>query len=984
VLTFLRIKMSRMECKHVPALRRALLGSAAALLCLMTAAGLRGQEADLEGQRVVAIRIVDEWGQELRDKLPPLPLESGKPFRIEVERESLRRLYQTGRYSGIRVEAAPVSGGLRVDFVVRRSFYNNVVRIEGLHEPPTEAVAMSVLRLQLGETFREAALKEGLDRLKETLQEEGLYEARLDTVLTPHEDTRQMDIIVRVTQGPRARIGAIQFRNQTTYSDTELQHRSKLKSGGTLTSRGLERASERLRKYLVSAGYLSEHVALRRGDYDPSSKSVPLTYEVTAGSRVKVEVTGAKFRTKQLRKLLPIYAEGAVDEDLLLEGRRNLRDMLQREGYFDSSVSYTTSGDAKSGEQLIKYEISRGPRHRLIGVTFDGNQYFSSRLLRSRLFIQPSSFAFRGRFSPQIVKDDADLIRETYISNGFREAQVGSEVLDDHHGNTGDLHVRFHITEGPQTLVAELKLEGNHAFKDDELLAVIGSAVGQPFSDANISADRDNILALYYNDGYPGAHFESQAVETGTPNRVRLTYRIIEGSQVEVERVLLAGYQHTRPGTVAHQVRVKAGGPLREGDVIETQRRLYSLGIFTRVAVAPQNPTGTDEDKTVVVEVEEGSRYTFGYGFGFEVQRLAGEGGNNPTSSSLSASPRVILELTKANVGGRAQTLSFKVRASLLQYRGLVSYSIPDFFAHRHFSLLLTGFVDKTNDIQTFTSRRIEGSFQVNQTVSQSTTMLYRYFFRRVTVSNLQIEPEEIPLFSQPTLTSGFGVTFVRDRRDNPGDASRGSFNTFDVALAARSLGSSAGFLRAIFQDSTYHRIGRSLVFARSVRFGVEKTLPGTTAVDVPLPERFFAGGGASLRGLGLNQAGPRDPVTGFPIGGLALLVFNQELRFPMHLPFAGNHIGGAIFYDGGNVYSDFRHITFNRSPSLNNMNNLNYFSHTIGFGFRYATPVGPVRLDLGYQLNPPKFSFLNTTTNMVQVSQLPHFQFFFNIGSIF
>jgi outer membrane protein assembly factor BamA len=136
---------------------------------------------------------------------------------------------------------------------------------------------------------------------------------------------------------------------------------------------------------------------------------------------------------------------------------------------------------------------------------------------------------------------------------------------------------------------------------------------------------------------------------------------------------LLAGYQHTRPGTVAHQVRVKAGGPLREGDVIETQRRLYSLGIFTRVAVAPQNPTGTDEDKTVVVEVEEGSRYTFGYGFGFEVQRLAGEGGNNPTSSSLSASPRVILELTKANVGGRAQTLSFKVRASLLQYRGLVS-----------------------------------------------------------------------------------------------------------------------------------------------------------------------------------------------------------------------------------------------------------------------------------------------------------------------
>jgi outer membrane protein insertion porin family len=699
---------------------------------------------------------------------------------------------------------------------------------------------------------------------------------------------------------------------------------------------------------------------------------------------VKVEVTGAKFRTSRLRKLLPIYAEGAVDEDLLLEGRRNLRDTLQREGYFDSQVSYTTSEDTKSGEQVIKYEISRGPQHRLTGVSFDGNKYFGTKLLRSRLFIETSSYASRGRFSPQMVKDDADLIRETYISNGFREAQVSSEVLDDHRGNTGNLLVRFHITEGPQALVAELKLEGNHAFKDDELLAVIGSATGQPFSDANISADRDNILALYYNEGFPGAHFESQAVETGTPNRVRLTYRITEGSQVKVERVLLAGYEHTRPGTIARQVQVKAGGPLREGEVIETQRRLYSLGIFTRVAVAPQNPTGTDEDKTVVVEVEEGNRYTFGYGFGFEVQRLAGRGGSDPTSGSLSASPRVILELTKANFGGRAQTLSFKVRASTLQYRGLVSYSVPDFFAHHHFSLLLTGFADKSTDVQTFTSRRYEGSFQINQAVSQSTTLLYRYFFRRVTVGNLQINPEQIPLFSQPTLTSGFGATYVRDRRNNPGDASRGSFNTFDVGLAARSLGSSAGFLRIIFQNSSFHPIGRSLVFARSVRFGVEKTMPGTTAAEVPLPEKFFAGGGASLRGLGLNQAGPRDPVTGFPIGGLALLVFNQELRFPMRLPFVGNRIGGAVFYDGGNVYSDFRHITFSASPSANNMNNLNYFSHTIGFGFRYATPVGPVRLDLGYQLNPPKFSFLNTTTNMVQVSQLPHFQFFFNIGSIF
>jgi outer membrane translocation and assembly module TamA len=175
-------------------------------------------------------------------------------------------------------------------------------------------------------------------------------------------------------------------------------------------------------------------------------------------------------------------------------------------------------------------------------------------------------------------------------------------------------------------------------------------------------------------------------------------------------------------------------------------------------------------------------------------------------------------------------------------------------------------------------------------------------------------------------------------------------------------------------------------VFARSVRFGVEQTLPGTQEVDIPLPERFFAGGGTSLRGFSLNQAGPRDMTTGFPIGGLALLAFNQEIRFPMKLPFIGNRLGGTLFYDAGNVYTDVSHISFAWKPPAND-NNLPYFSHTIGFGVRYPTPVGPVRVDFGYQLNPPPYVGQITHTGQPPVThefQLPHFQFFFNIGPIF
>jgi outer membrane protein assembly factor BamA len=336
---------------------------------------------------------------------------------------------------------------------------------------------------------------------------------------------------------------------------------------------------------------------------------------------------------------------------------------------------------------------------------------------------------------------------------------------------------------------------------------------------------------------------------------------------------------------------------------------------------------------------------------------------------------------------GRAETLSFKVRASTLQYRAVISYTADNFLANRKLSLQLTGFADKTQDINTFTSVRYEGAVQLVQTVSRGTTLLYRYFFRRVDASNLKIQEIEIPLLSQPTLVSGFGLTYARDRRDNAADAKHGSFNTIDVSIASKTLGSAASFFRGSFQNSTYTSFGRAFVFARSVRFGVEQTLPGTTEVDVPLPERFFAGGGTSIRGFSLNQAGPRDPVTGFPIGGLALLAFNQELRFPMRLPFVGSRLGGTVFYDAGNVYTDINHISFAWKPPANN-NNLPYFSHTIGFGVRYPTPVGPVRVDFGYQLNPPHYAgeelFPPPKPPIPREFALPHFQFFFNIGPVF
>jgi outer membrane protein insertion porin family len=290
--------------------------------------------------------------------------------------------------------------------------------------------------------------------------------------------------------------------------------------------------------------------------------------------------------------------------------------------------------------------------------------------------------------------------------------------------------------------------------------------------------------------------------------------------------------------------------------------------------------------------------------------------------------------------------------------------------------------------------------------LTPTTSLLYRYVYRHVTASDLQIEPEEIPLFSQPTEVSFFSTTWVRDRRDNAADPGRGNFNTIDVDYASKHIGSSSGFVRSTMQNSTYTRIGTRFVFARSTRFGIQEPVENTNAVDIPLPERFFAGGGTTLRGFGLNQAGPRDPLTGFPIGGLGMLIFNQQLQFPMRLPLIGDKVSGAVFYDAGNVFSSVGQITFRTAPvtplfspgqaniCLTNCNNaLNYFSHTVGFELRYHTPIGPVSIDLAYQLNAPQFLIPvgntatctdSATTTCLGLSRLPAFQFFVNLGSTF
>jgi outer membrane translocation and assembly module TamA len=224
----------------------------------------------------------------------------------------------------------------------------------------------------------------------------------------------------------------------------------------------------------------------------------------------------------------------------------------------------------------------------------------------------------------------------------------------------------------------------------------------------------------------------------------------------------------------------------------------------------------------------------------------------------------------------------------------------------------------------------------------------------------------------------------------------KGVYTTLDLGMASHVFGSQPNFGRFLARNASYYSLGGRLVLARSTEFGVIRPyhFQGSVLDAIPLPERFFGGGNTSQRGFPENEAGPRDLGTGFPLGGTALLFNQTELRFPL----IGENIGGALFHDFGNIFSDLKSMSFRTDQR--NVQDFDYMVHAVGLGIRYRTPVGPLRLDLAYSVNPPYFyGFKGTLQDLLnagvdpcspniggrcQVQSVGHFQFFFSIGQTF
>ena len=982
----------------------------AILLLAVTPGPLLAQAQKYEGKQILTIQFEPKEQpldpSELHDILP---LKLDQPLRMADVRSSIERLFATGRYADIQVDAEPYTEGAKdgvvVRFLTKNSWFIGAVTATGrISNPPSAGQLENSSALDLGQPFIELKMQEAAAAQKRLMESNGLFLSRITPALSYDNSYQQINIRFDVSSGPRARfttpvlLGDVKLEPPLILKATKFR-RWILKTWKPMTEARVSQALEGVRALYQRENRLEARVSLESMKYDPETNTALPTLQIDAGPRILVNTIGAKISKGQLQHYVPIFEEHSVDDDLLLEGQHNLRDYLQSQGYFEAEVTFKPQR-VENDQATIDYIVNTGPRRKLAAIQIGGNKYFSTDAIRERMYLQSASFLQfpHGRYSESLLRRDHDAILNLYQSNGFLAVKVNSRTQNNYRGKPGELAVFLEIQEGPQSFVNSLQVDGIEHLDQPKVLDSLSSIKGQPFSEFSVAVDRDTILAQYFDKGFADATFEWNSKPAAEPNRVDLHYIIHEGQQQFVRQVLISTLKNTRPELVNRLLTLNPGDPLSPTAVTDTQRKLYNLGVFARVDEAIQDPDGATTDKYVLYQLDEARRYSLALGIGAELGRIGGC--NDCLDAPAGASgfyPRVSMDVSRNNLWGMAHSISLRTQVSTLEQRALLNYNWPHFQDNDKLSLSFTGLFDNSKDIRTYNSTRLEGSVQLSQRLTRATTLQYRLAYRRVKVGDLKVTPFLVSQLSQPDRVGIGSINLVQDRRDDPMDPHRGSYNTIDFGVAEHILGSERDFTRVLIRNASYYPIGKRVVLARSTEVGNISVFHyfGDPDDAIPLPERFF-GGGDSHRGFPEFQAGPRDDLTGFPLGGDALF-FNQiELRFPL----IGDTIGGVLFHDMGNIYSSFDHFSFR--VRQDNLQDFNYMEHAVGFGIRYRTPVGPLRVDLAYSINPPYFNGFNGSLlellnagvtpcpapagapYQCNVQNVSHFQYFFSIGQTF
>ena len=935
-----------------------------------------GQETPVLTGRVVVSQQITVAGRPVREPgiLDLIETRPGATLDPAVVRETIAHLVGLGRYEDVVVHADDVPGGVavRYELVPLRT-------IERLEFRGDVGVSERVLRDQVAERVDEAPTFARVPAIVRVLEQvygdNGYLSPDIAPRLDPAAAADPSTLVVDVAAGPRVQYSSIVVEGNAPMPLPQVASELGLERGDFYRRPDVEGALDALVEDLRDRGYYearADHTLTPSED----NRTATLTVDVDAGPQVTILFEGYQLPARLRRELVPIEREGSVDEDLLEDSALRIEAHLREQGYRDADAEYART--PHEGELAVVFRVTRGPQYRTSSVSLAGNATLPDTELRPLLRTMPDE-----PLVDQVSASDAARLEEHYRRRGFTQVQVEPVVIPAAGGGAPvPAEVRFEVSEGVRTLVGDVTIAGGSVIPESELRAAVSSAPGQPYYQPQVAVDRDGLVLQYLNRGYRNALVD--AVVTFSPDRrtADVRFTIAEGPQVFVDHVLVVGNESTSAATIRREIVLKPGMPLGYADLAESQRRISALGLFRRVRITELDH-GSVNHRDLLVTVEEAPATTIGYGGGLEGgQRLRRDEPGGPAVEVFELAPRGFFEYGRRNLFGRNQSINLFGRASLRtrasttdvqpgeeeptgytlrDYRALGTFRAPRAFG-MFGDLLFTGFLEQGLR-SSFNFTRRGARVELARRLSSSLSVAGRYVIERTKLFEERFDPSDQPLidrlFPQIRLSTASASVF-RDTRDDALGPTRGMLVGVDAVVALRALGSEVGFVKSFAQGFVYRQLpgSRGIVLAAGARLGLangfERPVPRRDGNGDPVPgpdgqpdedvvdelpasERFFAGGDTSVRGFALDRLGTTETIdrNGFPKGGNAVVVLNAELRIPMW-----RDLGAVTFVDAGNV--------FNRVGDFA----IGEIRPTSGVGLRYRSPIGPLRVDLGFKLD--------------------------------
>ncbi len=837
-------------------------------------------------------------------------LKPGEPLSDYQLDQILKRLMRTGLYaSGVIYKSQEPE--LVVTFNLTRNTLIKELKIEA-----PSGLARSIKKrlpyLREGSIIDQAVKDRAIREIGEILQEEGWFSSGIEFEIIKLENSNLAQVEINLTDSKRLMVNEVKFEGKNILPEDELERHLGVKPGDFYLPKKLSEGMNNVKKAYNELGYRWAEIKLDTKPYDQSEGRVNLRFFIDPSVRIHLEITGADLPLKLVQ---PVWEQKVFEEWALAEGEAVLLKHLRKKGYIFATVRSKITKE--ENDFYVTYQVHQGPKFSIKEVQFKGNSAFNEKSLKKALGLG-EKVLFLPYLDGQEVYELPEKVSSFYKRQGFAQARASLNFVRQDNSVTPVIYVE----EGHRQIIKSLEIQGNNSVDNQEIMREIEVRPGKPYYQPDLQQDLEKINLLYLNKGFRGTEISLESVPD-KDNNFDLVIKIVEGRRMKVANIFISGHHQTKRSIILKEVRLKPGDWAGYDRLLETKRRLDSLGVFSEVKV--EELTAGPETVNVSVQVREGEQNYGGLGLGLETREEV----KTIALWQNGLRPRITAEYIGSNFFRNASQFSLVGQLSLIDKRLVATYQQPYIFGIK-MRTLLSGYLEREErtsfgyarqGFSLSTMRNLPGDFSLALAGGMLKTWL-----THLEIDESQVERERLPY----SIAYG-SMTFIRDTRNDTFNPESGYFFSLALERAYPLFSTESDFFKLFAKFQYFYPLVANVNFYTTVRFGLASGL-------VPIPERFFAGGSNSFRGVSFEMLGPTDPASDLPKGGKSVFLFNMEARFRLIKKIPGLY--GAVFYDMGNVFSEMKDFNFLE------------LKQAVGLGLRFKTPLGPIRFDMGWNLN--------------------------------